>query len=608
MPASLRRDTVAGGIAGFVGGLVFWWALGAQDMISTVPGLLGFDLSGAGVLLHLLISIPIGASFGAISRYQPLGHAATISSGSLYGLMWWIAGPITLGVLMDGRGPTWSIEDASAAFPSLIGHLLYGGLTGLGFYALAALYLRLRPEPELTFGTAETPKKRVVILGGGFGGTGAAQRLEQLFSSEPNMEITLVSQSNYMLFTPMLAEVASSALEAQHISVPVRASCPHTRFYRAEVADIDAPAQTVSIRATESVPAEAMAYDHLILALGSVPNYYGLPGLEEHSITLKSLEDATRLRNHVISLLEHADSEPDEDERRRQLTFVVAGGGFAGTETIAELFDLIHSVLRYYPHIEASELRFVLIHSRDRILPELSAGLADYALHKLKMRGIEFLLNTRVAGATVNSVLLDEADPLPTYTLVWTAGNQPHPLLKKLPCELNRAGAVITDGTLRVKGIDGVWAVGDCAQIPDPDREGEAYPPTAQHALREGKVVAENIAAIMRSKPLKQFRFRTVGLLVGLGHRTGAAEIHGWRFSGLLAWLMWRSIYLSKLPGLEKKVRVALDWVIDLFFPRDIVVTSGPGSTTTPHAASSDEEGDAGHERSQHGVSKEPPE
>jgi NADH dehydrogenase len=241
---------------------------------------------------------------------------------------------------------------------------------------------------------------------------------------------------------------------------------------------------------------------------------------------------------------------------------------------IAELFDLVYSVLRYYPNIVESELRFVLVHSGDRILPEISAELGAYALRKLQARGIEFLLNVRVAGATPDAVLLNDGSRVPTRTLVWTAGNQPNPLLKTLPCERNRAGAVVAESTLRVKGFENVWAVGDCAQIPDVYSDGKPCPPTAQHALREGKVVADNVAAALRGNALKPFRFRTIGILVALGHRTAVAEIRGWQFSGLLAWLMWRTIYLSKLPGLEKKVRVALDWTVDLFFSRDIVLTA----------------------------------
>jgi NADH dehydrogenase len=232
-------------------------------------------------------------------------------------------------------------------------------------------------------------------------------------------------------------------------------------------------------------------------------------------------------------------------------------------------------VLRYYPGVPQDELRFVLVHSRDRILPELSARLADYALRTLRARGIEFLLERRVAGATAEALLLSDGGRLPTATLVWTAGNQPNPLLAGLPCERSRAGAVLVDSALRVKGFDNVWAVGDCAEIPDPDQPGKSYPPTAQHALREGKAVAANIAAALRGQPPRPFRFRTIGMLVALGHHTAAAEVWGWQFSGLLAWLMWRSIYLGKLPGLEKKLRVLLDWTIDLFFPRDIVLTAG---------------------------------
>ncbi len=573
--SGLRRDLLAGGAAGLAGGLVFWGGLQGQNMTSSVPGLLGIPLSPAGTAYHLLASIFLGAVFGGVVRYQPRGYASNIGGATLYGLLWWIAGPITFGALIDGRGPGWSVAEASEVFPSLVGHLLYGGITGLGFYLIVLAYSAVRPQAEPAAPAEEVSKKRVVILGGGFGGVSVAKRLEGLYSRNAGLEITLISESNYLLFTPMLAEVASSGLEAQHISAPIRASCPNTRFIRAEVMKVDQEAQQVWTRSSGTGPTEAIPYDHLVLALGSVPNYFDLPGLEGHSFSLKSLEDAIQLRNHVIALLEHADSEPDAAERARQLTFVVAGGGFAGTETIAELFDLVRSVLRFYPSIQPEELRFVLVHSRDSILPELSFELAGYALRKLQARGIEFALNTRVTGARAGAVLLGEGKSLATSTLIWTAGNQPNPLLRSFPCDRNRAGAVIVDESLRLKGLTNVWAVGDCAEIPDPDRQGQAYPPTAQHALREGKVLAENIAAVISGKPPKPFRFRAMGVLVGLGHRTAAAEIRGLRFSGLLAWLMWRSIYLSKLPGMEKKVRVSLDWAIDLFFPRDIVLTSG---------------------------------
>jgi NADH dehydrogenase len=590
LSVALRRDLLAGAAAGLLGGLVSGWALHAQDRMAETSGLLGLTSSGGALALHLAVSMLIGAGFGAIFRYQPGSYAATITSGVLYGLLWWIAGPLTLTPLLSGDSPTWSLGEAGAAFPSLVAHLLYGGLTGFAFHGLVSAYLRRNPEEGPPAIPADVTKTRVVILGGGFGGLSTAQKLEQIFARDRSLDATLVSQSNYLLFTPMLAEVASSGLEAQHISAPVRAALPRTEFRRAEVVAVDTKAQVVEVRATASGPAEALPYDHLVLAVGSVPHFHGLPGLAENSFTLKTLQDATLLRNHVISLLEQADVEPDLETRRKMLTFVVAGGGFAGTEMIAELFDLAHSVGRYYQRIHRQDLRFVLIHSGEKILPELSAELAIYSQRKLEERGIEFLLGARVAGATPDAVLLTDGRAVPTRTLVWTAGNQPNPVLATIPCEHNRAGAVVAEATLQVKGFTNIWAVGDCAQIPDLVNEGKNCPPTAQHALRQGKVLGHNIAATIAGRPLKPFRFRTIGMLVALGHRTAAAEVYGRRFSGLLAWMMWRSIYLSKLPGLEKKVRVALDWTIDLFFPRDIVLTGNPPTPSLPQMMSQERE------------------
>lgn len=569
------RNFVAGMLAGLIGGVILGLVLRAQDTPGGILGGVELPAAGAGWAVHLLLSALLGFGFGAIFRYQPYSYATTVSSGLLYGLLWWMLGPLTLLPLLLGESPIWSLTDASSVFPSLIGSVLFGGMTGLSFYLLVTFSLRLRP-PVTPVVAATRPTRRIVVLGGGFGGVAAAQRLEQLFAHDPDVDITLVSQSNYLLFTPMLAEVASSSLESQHISTPIRAALARAHFRHATVEAIDADARHVLIRARPSARVETLAYDHLIVALGSVPHYHDLPGLETHAFPLKTLHDGIRLRNHVISLLERADVEPDAAERRRQLTIVVAGGGFAGTETIAELFDLTRSVLRYYPHVLADEMRFVLVHSRDRILPELSADLAWYAQEKLQARGIEVRLNTRVSDATADGVSFNDGSHIPTYTLVWTAGNRAHPLMKTMPGERNRAGAVIVEPTLQVKGLTSIWAVGDSAQIPDLDNDGQPYPPTAQHAIRAGTTVAENVAAALRGTPLKPFAFRSIGMLVALGHRTAIAEVRGWKFSGLLAWVLWRAVYLSKLPGLEKKVRVALDWGIDLFFPRDIVLTMPP--------------------------------
>ena len=585
LPGSLGANVAWGGVAGLVGGLVSGWAGAATD----VDGLLGLELSALGFVFHISVAIGAGALFGSLFRYQPRGYAALISNSLLYALLLWIVGPLTLAPLLIGDAPTWSAIEAQTAFSTLINHLLYGGLTGLSLYIAVTLHLRRRPALQAPRVVAR-PVTSVVILGGGFGGISAAQQLERSLWRNSNIEITLLSQSNYLLFTPMLAEVAASALEPQHISSPVRASLPRTRFHRCGVEAIDTAEQTIRVRDNPSAEPKTLQYDHLVLALGSVPNYFGLPGMEQHAFTLKTLEDATRLRNHVITQLEQADVSANAEERRRRLTFVVAGGGFAGTEMIAELFDLVHSVLRYYPNVQAEELRFVLVHSRDRILPELGEKLADYALRKLRARGIEFMLNTRVAGATPDAMLVGDGQEIPARTAVWTAGNQPNPLLRTLPCEHNQAGAVIAESTLRLKGFANIWVVGDCAEIPDPSQEGGTYPPTAQHAMREGKLAARNISAALQGRRLKRFRFRSLGMLVPLGHRTGVAEIRGLRFSGLLAWFLWRGIYLTLLPGVEKKIRVSFDWLVDLLFPRDIVLTADTRAPTLPEMIETDQQ------------------
>ena len=572
MPSRRIRDALIGSIAGIIGGIILALALQAEGMMTDMAGLVGLTSIESGLGLHLLISAIAGAGYGLLFGYQPGAYAATISTGVIYGLIWWIIGPLTLSPLLMGQGPSWSLSQAGTSFLNLTGHILHGGATGLSFYALAALFERGFPKSMgMTAGSKPAPT-RIVILGGGFGGVSAAQRLEQLTAKDERFVVTLISQSNYLLFTPMLAEVASSALQAQHISTPVRAACPHTNFLRAGVTEIDVESKAVTISPGADRSVEKIDFDHLVLALGSVPAYYGLPGMRRHSFSLKSLEDASRLRNHVLAVLERADVEANPEEKERLLTFVVVGGGFAGAETIAELFDLAHSILHYYPRVDGADLRFVLVHSSQRILPELGPKLGGYSMRKLRQRGIEILLEARAIEANRESLILAGGGQIQTRTIVWTAGNQANPLLASISAPRDPGGAVITDRNLRIKGFDNLWAVGDCASIPD--ELGQPYPPTAQHALREGKLAAENIVAVERGGSLQAFKYRTVGLLVALGHRTGAAEIMGQRFSGLLAGLLWRGLYLSKLPGLEKKIRVSLDWLLDLFFSRDIVLTA----------------------------------
>ncbi|MCW2917486.1 MAG: Pyridine nucleotide-disulfide oxidoreductase, FAD/NAD(P)-binding domain protein [Actinomycetia bacterium] len=566
-----------GAAAGLVSGLLVGALMASQTMFAgqamgMVPGW----------ALFALYAMPTGALLALVVGHRPHGVAVAASGGLLLGLLGWLAWYLTLDPLLRGHAPTWSAAAAGETYRELVGDLLHGTLAGVLFHSLVQGRVALRAGSGRATPAAAPPqpRPRVVIVGGGFGGVSTAQRFERLALRGHRVDVTLVSDSNFLLFTPMLAEVASGALEAQHISAPVRAAATHTRFRRGVVEEIDTERRVVRV-ATGSAELETMAYDHLVLAVGAVPHFLDLPGIAEHSFTLKSLADASGLRDHVLALLERADLEPDAEERSRQLTFVVAGGGFAGTETVAELFDLVHGVLHYFPGIHPDEPRFVLIHSRSTILPELSEELGRYALAKLRARGIEFRLGVRAAEATAQDVRLSDGERIATRTFVWTAGNRPSPLLAALPGERGRGGSLVVDAAFRAVGIDRVWAIGDCAQIPDLDDDGAPFPPTAQHALREGKVAADNIAAVLKGRKPKAFRFRTIGIFVALGHRTAAGEIRGRRFSGLAAWLMWRGIYLAKLPGIEKRVRVLFDWTLDLAFPRDIVVTAPP-----PHSPS----------------------
>jgi NADH dehydrogenase len=379
----------------------------------------------------------------------------------------------------------------------------------------------------------------------------------------------------------MLAEVAGSSLEPSHISTPLRTTLHRTEFIRGRVTGVDLDNKKVSLDAgisgAESCQSE-LIYDHLVFALGAVSNYLGMSNVERLAFDFKSLIDAIRIRNHVIEMFERADRERNPETRKPLLTFVIAGGGFAGAELAGALNDFARGILADYPNLRREDVRVVLVHSRDRILPELSESLGRYAQKRMEMRGVEFRLNTRLSDAKEGVVVLSDGD-IPAETLVWTAGTAPNPLVKALPLEKDKRGALIVDTTLAIPGHGGLWALGDCAAVSDA-KTGKPCPPTAQFALREAATLAKNIRASFGGRPLRGFHFDSLGALCVVGHQTACAELtvpfarnKTMRFSGLLAWFLWRSIYLGKLPGLERKVRVLVDWTVELFFPRDIVQT-----------------------------------
>jgi NADH dehydrogenase len=411
------------------------------------------------------------------------------------------------------------------------------------------------------------PKTRVLILGGGFGGLYAALEFER--RRDPSIEVTLVTEENFFLFTPMLHEVAASDLDLTTIVNPLRKLLRHVRTFVGEVGSVDLAARRVLVTHGYTHHAHSLEYDHLVLALGSVSNFFGIPGLAERALTMKTLRDAVELRNRLISHLEEADTECAKADREPLLTITVAGGGFAGVETIGSINDFIHDALPYYPNLKPEMLRLVLVHPGDHVLPELGPELGKYASERLRRRGVEIHSGSKVTGVTPREVIVSDGTRIPSFTLIWTAGTAPNPVLNAIDLPKEK-GRLKVGPTLQVEGRPGIWALGDCALIPDL-KKGGFHPPTAQHASREGKILAHNLTASVHGGPTRPFEFTTLGLLASIGHRTGVARILNMNFSGFAAWWLWRTIYLSKLPRTEKKVRVALDWTLDLFFSKDFV-------------------------------------
>ena len=420
-------------------------------------------------------------------------------------------------------------------------------------------------EAVASFGADKT---RILILGGGFAGVEAARYLDRTVAKRSDVEVTLVSRENFSLFTPMLHEVVASDLDPGDICNPLRKLLRRVTILNGAIEDINLIARRVTISYGIRELRRELQFDHLVLALGSETNYLGIPGVAEQALGIKTLGDAVILRNGVIAMLEAASIEPDPERRNRLLTFVVAGGGFAGVETVGAINDLARESLKHYDLIDPREVRVILIHGGEVILPELGQALGLYAQEKLRQRQVEIKLNTKVIGYANETVHCADGESFSAAMLVWAAGTSPSPILKDLPLELQR-GRIVVDSALEVPQFPGVWAVGDCATLVDPTSK-QPYPPTAQHATREGRRAAKNICARLKGKPTTPFVFKMQGQLAAIGRRTGVARIFGLKFSGVVGWVLWRTVYLMKLPGLEKKIRVALRWALDVIFEHDI--------------------------------------
>src|SRR6267378_6891182 len=411
---------------------------------------------------------------------------------------------------------------------------------------------------------------RGLIIGGGFGGVYTAITLEKLLKAESGVEVGLICRENYLVFQPMLPEVISGSIGILDTIAPIRRLCPRTNLYTREVESIDLKNRTVTTSAGFRPQTSQLEYDHLVIAVGNITSFAAQPGLAEHALPFKYLGDALVLRNHVIHALDEADIESDPELRRALLTFVVAGGGFSGVEAVAELNDFVRAGARNFRHIKAVEIRVFLLHAGPLILPELPEDLARFAQKLLQRRGVEILLNTSLAGATAESALLEGGDRIPTKTLVSTVPSAPNALVAALPCK-KESGRIVVNKFLEVLDHPGVWALGDCAWVVD-QKTWKPCPPTAQHATRQATCLAKNLVASLRAEPKQGFAFQARGKLASLGHRSAVADIFGLKLSGFLAWLLWRAIYLMKMPDLDRKLRVSTDWLLDLLLPQDIVM------------------------------------
>ncbi len=415
---------------------------------------------------------------------------------------------------------------------------------------------------------------RVLILGGGFAGVLTAQELEKHTRRRADVEIWLVNRENFMLFTPLLPEVCSGSIEARHCVTALRAMLRKRSSWAltATVEKIDLHAQVVTVLGGDGGE-HRLAFDTLVVALGGETSTFNIRGINEYAAGMKTLADAFALRNRVIEMLERAELEADPAERQAQLTFVVGGAGFSGVETAGEVEAFIDRVRRrYYPTIRADEIHTHLVELKDRVLPEMPAEMGAYAARTLTGRGFEILLNTAIREVHADGVLVgDEGREIPTRTVIWTAGVRPLPLVAESGLECDRAGRAIARPTMQTSNL-AVFAIGDCALIPNADDpDGPPHAPTAQNAVREARQLAHNVLARIDGRPMRPFRYQPLGTLASIGRHTGVGVVFGVRVRGLIAWFMWRGYYWSRVPGFNRKVRVAIDWILGALFGSDPV-------------------------------------
>jgi len=561
-----------------------------------------------GIALHLGVGTVIGIINGIILYKAKILNISKIRNGLIYGVLSGVVvfvvfflpvqqlliAPNMAQVLVD-LDPDMTLIEANESMnenfiPGLIDafftHIIWGITLGL---LASILTRRLGANYRCHICDIEFPKistyhehfqyvhdspspsvKEILILGGGYGGTGVLNHIQKKFENNVNVSISLVSESNFFLHTPMLPEMATGTIEPRHIATPIRNFCKRARFYQAKVVDINLNDKTVTIQRKSDKQQKDLSYDYLVLALGGKTNFFGNQNVEKHAFTIKSLGDAIKIRNQLISMLEDADQESDSELQSKFVTFVVVGGGFSGVETIGELNSFVReSAEKFYRNIPPEKIKIILVAAGEKILPEIG-DLGKYAKKSLKKAGVTIHVNTRLEDAGKDYAILNDGTRISCSTLIWAGGNTVDDSISQLDTEHHKSGRLILDEYMRLKDHPEVYALGDCAEILDP-RTNTAYPPTAQHAIRESKTLSENlINAVKGSKSQKPFIYDTKGSMAKIGKRDGVALMFGYEFKGIIAWFIWKQYYLSTLPTTEKRIRVGLDWFVDLFFPRDI--------------------------------------
>ncbi len=413
--------------------------------------------------------------------------------------------------------------------------------------------------------------KKILILGGGFGGINVLNSIQNKFKNEPNIKISIVSQDNHFLYTPMLPQVSSGLIHPSDITIPIRKLCKKSDFYQATISSIDLEQKLVTITRTFDGKVRALDYDYLIIALGSNTNFYDYKNIEDHAFVIKTVEDAIAIHNQIIHMLESAAQTSDADFKKKLMTFTVVGGGFAGVETMGEINQLVRdSVKNFYPSIGKENISMNLVTSKEFILPELSPKLGKDAGKYLRKTGVNIITNTLAIDAGEDFVQLDNGEKIPCMTLIWAAGIAIDPVVSSLKCKHGKSGKLEVGKYLRLTDHENIFTLGDCALITNPST-GEAYPATAQNSIHQSKTVATNLYSVITGKTkLKEFSFKSKGMMTTLGRRVAIAVVYGVHCRGTLAWLIWRTYYLHKLPMLAKRFQVAASWTADLLFKRDL--------------------------------------